>query len=269
MNTLFFESLFPEDLYQNPTKATDEQPQTTPAPSSSSPSSLDLNQWCSYHKFKAHDTRDCRTSNVELPKLRPNNAKRWSKNKEKKAQKPQDKADTQPKRAEDDKPDEQDEDETCADTEQPRNRRRVQVILTRPSSSSDEEEDATVCDSQEHPAGLKSESSDPSGACDLRNKFKRKLQAGQSTHGSGSDLHTVINKSRAKQPENDHQITFSPDDAAGIHLLHNDPLLVELGIAKYEVAKVLIDTGSSVDLIFLDTLNKMGVGLRDMKPCVT
>ena len=144
MNTLFFESLFPEDLYQNPTKsfqdaiarsnnftrmeedtsailkkmnvttksaapksaearqeprqhapsnkppqrknfvyvveengpsgskgvmrkkgwnvwdrATDEQPQTTPAPSSSSPSSLDLNQWCSYHKFKAHDTRDC------------------------------------------------------------------------------------------------------------------------------------------------------------------------------------------------------------------
>ena len=143
------------------------------------------------------------TSNVELPKLRPNNAKRWSKNKEKKAQKPQDKADTQPKRAEDDKPDEQDEDETCADTEQPRNRRRVQVILTRPSSSSDEEEDATVCDSQEHPAGLKSESSDPSGACDLRNKFKRKLQAGQSTHGSGSDLHTVINKSRAKQVEGD------------------------------------------------------------------
>ncbi|KAF2618220.1 hypothetical protein F2Q68_00039342 [Brassica cretica] len=92
---------------------------------------------------------------------------------------------------------------TCADTEQPRNRRRVQVILTRPSSSSDEEEDATVCDSQEHPAGLKSESSDPSGACDLRSKFKRKSQAAESTHGFGSDLHTVINKSRAKQVEGD------------------------------------------------------------------
>ena len=110
-------------------RATDEQPQTTPAPSSSSSSSPDLNQWCSYHKSKAHDTRDCKhlvdalftsyekgTSNVELPKPRPNNAKNWSKNKEKKAQKPQDKASARPKHAEDDKPNEQDEDEACANT---------------------------------------------------------------------------------------------------------------------------------------------------------
>ena len=32
------------------------------------------------------------TANVELPKLRLNNAKSWSKNKEKKAQRPHDKA---------------------------------------------------------------------------------------------------------------------------------------------------------------------------------
>ncbi|XP_013624530.1 PREDICTED: uncharacterized protein LOC106330636 [Brassica oleracea var. oleracea] len=68
------------------------------------------------------------------------------------------------------------------------------------------------------------------------------------------------------KPENDSSITFSPDDAIGVHLPHNDPLLVEVGIAKCDVAKVLIDTGSSVDLIFRDTLDKMGVDLRDMKP---
>ena len=39
-----------------------------------------------------------------------------------------------------------------------------------------------------------------------------------------------------------------------------------MGIVKCDVTKVLIDTGSSVDLIFRDTLNKMGVDLRDMKP---
>ncbi|KAF2541169.1 hypothetical protein F2Q68_00032281 [Brassica cretica] len=33
-------------------RANDEQPQTTPAPSSSSPSSPDLNQWCRYHKSR-------------------------------------------------------------------------------------------------------------------------------------------------------------------------------------------------------------------------
>lgn len=76
----------------------DEKLQPSSAPSSSSPSSTDLNQWCSCHRSKAHDTRNCRhlvdalfasyekgISNVELHKLRQNNAKRWSKNKEKKA----------------------------------------------------------------------------------------------------------------------------------------------------------------------------------------
>ena len=47
---------------------------------------------------------------------------------------------------------------------------------------------------------------------------------------------------------------------------HNDPLLVELGITTCDVAKVLTDTCSSVDLIFRDTLNRMRINLRDMKP---
>ncbi|XP_018454115.1 uncharacterized protein LOC108825305 [Raphanus sativus] len=68
------------------------------------------------------------------------------------------------------------------------------------------------------------------------------------------------------KPENDHQITFSPDDALGIHMPHNDPLLVELGIGDCQVTKILIDTGSSVDLIFRDTLDKMGVDTESMKP---
>ncbi|XP_013739277.2 uncharacterized protein LOC106442094 [Brassica napus] len=66
--------------------------------------------------------------------------------------------------------------------------------------------------------------------------------------------------------ENDHQITFSALDTKGVHMPHNDPLLFDLDIGECLVAKVLIDTGSSVDLIFRDTLDKMGVDLRDMKP---
>ncbi|CAG7909603.1 unnamed protein product [Brassica rapa] len=123
----------------------DEKSPTSSAPLSSSPKSADLNQWCSYHKSKAYDTRNCRhmvdplfssnkrgTPDIELPKPRQNNAKTWSKKKERKAQSPQDKAaqtSARPKRAEDDKPDEQEEGEACADDDQPRNRRRVQVIF--------------------------------------------------------------------------------------------------------------------------------------------
>ncbi|KAF8104775.1 hypothetical protein N665_0168s0018 [Sinapis alba] len=47
---------------------------------------------------------------------------------------------------------------------------------------------------------------------------------------------------------------------------HNDPLLVKLQISTYEVSRVLIDTGSSVNLIFRQTLIKMMVDLKDIKP---
>ncbi|KAF8087509.1 hypothetical protein N665_0582s0006 [Sinapis alba] len=47
---------------------------------------------------------------------------------------------------------------------------------------------------------------------------------------------------------------------------HNDSLLVEVGIGDCTVTKVLVDTGSSVDLIFKSTLVKMGINLGDMKP---
>ncbi|KAF8114104.1 hypothetical protein N665_0042s0026 [Sinapis alba] len=47
---------------------------------------------------------------------------------------------------------------------------------------------------------------------------------------------------------------------------HNDSLLVEVGIGDCTVTKVLVDTCSSVDLIFKNTLVKMGIDLSDMKP---
>ncbi|XP_013651109.1 uncharacterized protein LOC106355765 [Brassica napus] len=67
------------------------------------------------------------------------------------------------------------------------------------------------------------------------------------------------------QVEADHQISFSAADTRGISMPHNDPL-IDIGIGECQVTKVLVDTGSSVDLIFRDTLDKMGIDLRDMKP---
>ena len=49
---------------------------------------------------------------------------------------------------------------------------------------------------------------------------------------------------------------------------HNDYFLVNIGISDCTVTKVLVDTDSTVDLIFKSTLVKMGISLDDMKPFV-
>ena len=67
-------------------------------------------------------------------------------------------------------------------------------------------------------------------------------------------------------PEASPPITFSAEDAAGVHMPHNDSLLVDVGISDCTVTKVLVDTGSLLDLIFKRTLVKMGISLDDMKP---
>ena len=142
------------------------------------------------------------TSNVELPNPRSSNAKSWSENKKKKAKKLQDAADAQPKCTEDDKPDEQNEDETHAEEKQPRNRRHVQVILARPSSSSDEEEDNKVRHSHEHSSKRPSENNRSNEAQDLRSKLRQKSQTVDSMHDSNDDVSSVIEESRAKRVGN-------------------------------------------------------------------
>ena len=52
------------------------------------------------------------------------------------------------------------------------------------------------------------------------------------------------------QVDADHQISFSAADTRGISMPHNDSLLIDIGIGECQVTKVLVDTGSSVDLIF-------------------
>ncbi|KAF8081443.1 hypothetical protein N665_0886s0003 [Sinapis alba] len=79
-------------------------------------------------------------------------------------------------------------------------------------------------------------------------------------------LEVVTTKKWPSTPEPSPQIVFSAEDAVGVHMPHNDSLLVEVGIGDCTVTKVLVDTGSSVDLIFKNTLVKMGINLGDMKP---
>ncbi|XP_024010213.1 uncharacterized protein LOC112085252 [Eutrema salsugineum] len=63
-------------------------------------------------------------------------------------------------------------------------------------------------------------------------------------------------------------ITFTEADTEGVDMPHNDPLVVELRIADCKVSRILVDTGSSVDRIFKETLDKMELANHHLKSSV-
>ncbi|XP_019085416.1 PREDICTED: uncharacterized protein LOC109126360 [Camelina sativa] len=49
-----------------------------------------------------------------------------------------------------------------------------------------------------------------------------------------------------EEPLSPDPITFTTEDAKGIHHPHNDPLVVEVAMGEFDVERVLVDTGSMI-----------------------
>ena len=64
----------------------------------------------------------------------------------------------------------------------------------------------------------------------------------------------------SKQPRLDTSITFSDSDLEGCQHPHDDPLLVRAVVANKTVHRVLVDNGSSADIIFASAFDKMDIG---------
>ncbi|GFY91595.1 hypothetical protein Acr_07g0017910 [Actinidia rufa] len=61
-------------------------------------------------------------------------------------------------------------------------------------------------------------------------------------------------------------VTFSNDDLRGVHLPHDDALVVSAIIANFNVQRILIDNGSSADILFISAFEKMKIGLDKLHP---
>jgi hypothetical protein len=61
-------------------------------------------------------------------------------------------------------------------------------------------------------------------------------------------------------------IGFSDDDYAGVSLPHIDTLVVTLTIANYQTRWILVDTGSSDDILFKSAFDHMGVPREKVVP---
>ena len=61
-------------------------------------------------------------------------------------------------------------------------------------------------------------------------------------------------------------ITFSERDAHHVRHLHCDALVITVIIANNNVHRMLVDNGSSVDILYYQAFERMGLKVNNLKP---
>ena len=73
----------------------------------------------------------------------------------------------------------------------------------------------------------------------------------------------------SKLPRLDTNITFSDSDLEGCQHPHDDPLVIRVIVANKTIHRVLVDNGSSTNIIFASAFDKMGIGREKLEPVST
>ena len=82
--------------------------------------------------------------------------------------------------------------------------------------------------------------------------------------GEIAEIQTV-----SKLPRLNTSITFSDPDLEGCQHPHDDALVIRAMVANKTIHRVLIDNGSSADIIFASAFDKMGIGREKLEPAST
>ena len=70
----------------------------------------------------------------------------------------------------------------------------------------------------------------------------------------------------SKLPRQDTTITFSDSDMEGCQHPYDDPLVIRVVVANKTIHRVLVDNGSSTDIIFTSDFYKIGIVREKLEP---
>ncbi|XP_074576601.1 uncharacterized protein LOC141833117 [Curcuma longa] len=68
---------------------------------------------------------------------------------------------------------------------------------------------------------------------------------------------------------NDPTMGFEPQDLEGVETPHDDALVIKATIANYDISRVFVDTGSSVNIIFKKAFDQMQIDEADLESMAT
>ncbi|XP_075659025.1 uncharacterized protein LOC142628875 [Castanea sativa] len=69
-----------------------------------------------------------------------------------------------------------------------------------------------------------------------------------------------------KQRQTNQDMSFNEEDARGVKQPHSDPLVIMLTIEGFNTKRILIDNGSSTDIIYLPALQQLKLDLGRLRP---
>ncbi|XP_074323186.1 uncharacterized protein LOC141660121 [Apium graveolens] len=78
------------------------------------------------------------------------------------------------------------------------------------------------------------------------------------------DIHRVKNRPPKVFKGESMDITFREADARWVHHPHNDVLVISIQTGTQNVHRAFVDNGSSTNILYYSTFNKMGLPDRDM-----
>ncbi|GAA0160093.1 hypothetical protein LIER_16726 [Lithospermum erythrorhizon] len=73
----------------------------------------------------------------------------------------------------------------------------------------------------------------------------------------------------SSSPISTQSISFSDAQLQGLELPHDDPVVIAPVIANYTVERMLVDIGSSADILYLSTYDKLGLPPNMLQPMNT
>jgi hypothetical protein len=80
-------------------------------------------------------------------------------------------------------------------------------------------------------------------------------------------VNTIINDGPAARPEwTKVPITFTEEDFKLKSANHNDAMVIEVNIAGWVIGKILVDNGSSTNILFFKTFEKMNLSQHMLHP---